>query len=165
MLGLSDSRTSPAPPIHAGDQVLINAEHIDTSQKSKKLAFRFIGPYTVTAQLGPVNFRVHIPNSSRHDVFHVDRLRPYVDPESFPHRPTLDRPPPELVDSNAYLVSKILDSARKRRKLFYLVEWEGYGPEDREWVRASEFHPDDTLVEHFRAENPTKETHTTRRQA
>jgi hypothetical protein len=58
MMDLYDSRSSPAPPFKVGGRVLVNAQHIDASQVSKKLTFRFIGPYTITQQTGPLNFRV-----------------------------------------------------------------------------------------------------------
>lgn len=160
MLHLSATRTSPTPPFQVGDKVWLNAQHIQTDQPSKKLSYKFIGPYTILDKLGPLNFRLDLPSLSRHNVFHVDRLKTYYPPESFPHRSVLERPPAVIQETNEYLVSRILDSKRmkKGKKLFYLVTWEGYPLSDREWVLASGWHPDDPLVEDFRREHPTKET-------
>ena len=48
--------------------------------KSKKLTPRFIGPYQISENIGPVAYRVGLPPhlSNLHDVFHVSQLRKYV---------------------------------------------------------------------------------------
>ncbi len=50
----------------------------------------------------------------------------------------------------------IVDSRRLRRKLEYFVRWKGYGNEDMQWVSASDFDHDDSLVLVFSRLHPTK---------
>ncbi|KAI2646190.1 Transposon Tf2-11 polyprotein [Labeo rohita] len=51
-------------------------------------------------------------------------------------------PPPEVLDQpSIYTVRKILDSRRRGGHLEYLIDWEGYGPEERSWV-PRDFHRD-----------------------
>uniref|UniRef100_A0A8D0E9M8 Chromo domain-containing protein n=1 Tax=Salvator merianae TaxID=96440 RepID=A0A8D0E9M8_SALMN len=54
-----------------------------------------------------------------------------------------------------YEVAQILDSRRYQGRLQYLVDWKGYGPEERSWENAADVHAPD-LVRHFHDQYPTK---------
>ena len=68
-----------------------------------------------------------------HPVFNVVKLSPAPDDRIVGRR--RNPPPPlELVDGEEeYIVEEILNSRIFRRKLQYLVEWEGYGIEGNTW--------------------------------
>ncbi|KAK3516483.1 hypothetical protein QTP70_018758 [Hemibagrus guttatus] len=105
----ADLRRSKAPKYRPGQKVWLSTRDIKMRLPSKKLSPRFIGPFEITHQINPVT---------------VWRVR--------------GTPPPLIIDEGpAYLVRDILDSRRRGGRLEYLVDWEGYGPEERLGQRPS----------------------------
>lgn len=67
-----------------------------------------------------------------------------------------ESPPPIIVDGEeVYLVQEILDSPHRGRLLQYLIDWEGYGPEERSWVSAQDI-LDPSLTAEFHRAHPKK---------
>ncbi|GJU17579.1 putative reverse transcriptase domain-containing protein [Tanacetum coccineum] len=62
-----------------GVPILIISDHDShfTSRKKGKLAPRFVGPFEITERIGPVAYRLRLPEelNSVHDTFHVSNLR------------------------------------------------------------------------------------------
>ena len=128
-------RRAPAPMFVPGDRVYLDSTDIHTTRPSKKLSHRRLGPYPVERCVGRYAYRLTLPPSMRrlHPVFNIIKLTPAPDdPILGRHQPP--PPPPELVDGEEeYIVEEILDSRMFRRKLQYLVRWEGYGVEHNSW--------------------------------
>ena len=69
-----------------------------------------------------------------HPVFHVDHLRHYQPspPELGPRTPA--KPAPITIeDEEEYFVEGIADHRTNKRKIEYLVQWEGYLRDDWTW--------------------------------
>ncbi|KAI3354780.1 hypothetical protein L3Q82_004606 [Scortum barcoo] len=59
-------------------------------------------------------------------------------PESPLVPPTKPPPPPKMVDGGpVYEVKKLLAVRKRGWGRQFLVDWEGYGPEERSWIPAS----------------------------
>ena len=58
--------------------MLLDSRHLRL-EGSKKFCTRFVGPFPVTARVGPVAYRLELGGQLRrvHPVFHVSLLRPF----------------------------------------------------------------------------------------
>ncbi|WVZ52881.1 hypothetical protein U9M48_003887 [Paspalum notatum var. saurae] len=102
-----------------------------------KLAPRYVGPFKITEQCGPVAYRLELPPhlAAVHDVFHVSQLKKCL------------RVPEEAVDASQIQIEpdltyeehpiKILDkkqrATRRRAINFYKVQWSNHSEEEATW--------------------------------
>jgi len=91
-----------------------------------------------------------------HPVFNVVKLS-LASPDPIVGRHPDPPPPPELIEGEEeYIVEEVLNSRMYRRKLQYLVKWEGYGVEENTWEdshnldhapeKVAEFHTKNTAA-------------------
>ena len=86
-----DKRRKEDPAIAVGDMVLVSNEsqlsHLPKGHQ--KLATKSVGPYKVTkVDKFKSSYTLDIPDSKRHNTFHISNVKKYVDPhlELFPNR-------------------------------------------------------------------------------
>jgi hypothetical protein len=148
------------PKYKEGDLVWLEGKNLRVNQPTAKLAPRQHGPFKIIQVMSAVNYRLELPTQwSIHPVFHINLLTPYK--ETTMHGPNFTRPTPELINGEEeYSVEKILDSRHfgRRRRLQYLVKWEGYPDVENMWVDKDDVFADDKVQE-FKTSNPDTATH------
>ncbi|KAL0186330.1 hypothetical protein M9458_018000, partial [Cirrhinus mrigala] len=111
----------------------------------------------LVVQINDYTFQLQLPPRYRiHPTFHVSLLKPFF-PSATDHTGAeAEPPPPEVLDQpSIFTVHEILDSQRRGGHLEYLVDWEGYGPEERSWVPRDDI-LDPTLLQDVHRSHPDR---------
>ncbi|KAK3544050.1 hypothetical protein QTP86_000261 [Hemibagrus guttatus] len=150
-----DVRRHDAPLYHPGDKVWLSTRDIRLRLPCKKLSPRCIGSFTILRQINDVTYELQLPHQYHiSPTFHVSLLKPFID--SVLPRPTEPEvpPPPEIdTDDTIYQVQEVVKSRRRHGCLQYLVDWEGYGPEERSSVDQNDILDPSLLVEFHQLED------------
>jgi len=90
-----------------------------------------------------------------HPVFHVSLLEPYRE-STIPGWLPTPPPPIEINREEEFEVSNIIDSRINRRRLEYLVHWQGYEVSERTWEPAANLANVPKMIKKFHRQYPTK---------
>jgi transposase InsO family protein len=134
-----------SPRYTCGQRVWLSTLNLPLQSVSRKLAPRFIGPFRVSKVMSPVTIRLKLPPNLRriHPVFHVSCVKPVI---RAPTRPASH--PIRVEGSPVYRVRRLLDVRPRGRGHQFLVDWEGYGPEERSWIPSRDV-LDRSLIDDF----------------
>ena len=144
-----------------GDKVWLEGTNITTDRPSKKLGDMRYGPIIVKRKIGASSYELDIPKSWKkiHNVFNEVLLSPYHPPE-FPNQLQNYRPPPEVVaegEEPEFVVEEIVDSRKgKGGKVFYKVNWKGYGPHEMTWEPIENLERAKDAIKEFHKLQPNK---------
>jgi hypothetical protein len=92
-----------------GDKVWLEARNLIRTY-NKKITTKREGPFVITEVLGPLNYRLKLPEGWKiHPMFHALLLSPYV--ENGMHRRNFPRPAPDLIDNPTWEPERSLTNA------------------------------------------------------
>ncbi|XP_078797973.1 uncharacterized protein LOC144989424 [Oryzias latipes] len=142
-----------SPVYQPGQKVWLSSHNVPLQASSRKLSPKFIGPYTIDRVINLTCVRLRLPAALQiQPTFHVSQIKPVSESPLCP--PATSPPPARTIDgAPAFTVSKILDG--RGRGAQFLVDWEGYGPEERSWISRSLI-LDHTLIDDFYAAHPDR---------
>ena len=123
-----------------GDHVYLRVSPLKGVQRfgvNGKLAPRYVGPFLISEQCGPVAYRLELPAhlSAVQNIFHVSQLRKclrvpekVIDVEKFQLEPDLVYPehPVKIVDYKTRIT-------RNQTSKFYKVQWSNHSEREATW--------------------------------
>jgi hypothetical protein len=150
----ADKLLKEAPNFKVGESVWLLSTNIKTTRPNSSLEFKRLGPFKVLEQIGELNYKLKLPESMQqlHNVFHVSLLEKFY-PNQIKERELVEVPPVIIDEQIEYEVNSILDSRVRRNQLEYLIDWKGYGIDERCWVKSREVHASE-LIKEFHKRNP-----------
>lgn len=142
----ANRRRVRSPRYFCGQRVWLSTRNLPIQETSRKLMPRFIGPFSIVKVISPVAVKLRLSGQMRrvHPVFHVSCIKPVI---RAPARPSVP-PPPIDEGASIYRVRRLLDVRPRGRGHQFLVDWEGYGPEERRWILAQDV-LDRSLIDNF----------------
>lgn len=150
---VANQHRTPPPRNRLGQCVWLSTQDLPLWGECRKMAPRFVGPFPIVRVIIQAAVRLKLPWSMRvHPTFHVSRIKLAHESPLVPDHPA--PPPPQLEYwGPAYTVSWLLCSRPRDRGLQHLVDWEGYGPEERASVLARHI-LDKNLIRDFCTRHP-----------
>jgi hypothetical protein len=111
---IANQKQSKFIPFKKNQKVWLDTRNLKISHH-KKIAPKQEGPFKIDEVLGPVTYRLKLPESWRiHNVFHATLLRPYIENKVYGNN--YPRPLPELLEGEeVYEVKMILKHRRRGR--------------------------------------------------
>jgi hypothetical protein len=140
------------PHYQLGDTVYVSTKNWTTTRPTKKLDYKFAGPYKIVKVIrnpetgNELTYKLDLPKDlgvrNRENAFYCSLLQPAVI-EDGPVASQIIQPPPPIKilrkgDDEAekeYEVEKILDSRMRNKQVKYLVHWKGHDQETWEPLR------------------------------
>ena len=145
-------RKTTFTPFQKGDKVWLDSQNLKMLYH-KKMAPKHKGPFKINEVIGPVTYRLELPNYWKvHNVFHASLLRQYKENEVY--GANFDRPPVELLEGEeVYEIDTILKHRKRGRGYQYLVKWKGYPIDEASWEPADVFSKDGDLLDQYKQQH------------
>ncbi|ESK82815.1 hypothetical protein Moror_12271 [Moniliophthora roreri MCA 2997] len=139
-------------PFTIGQKVWLEGKNLNFGYPSKKLAPKREGPFRIEAVLGPVMYKLALPEQWKvHPIFHASLLSPYK--QNKVHGKNFLKPLPDLIEGQEeHEVEAIIGHSPKRKPQRFLVSWKGYPSAENKWLWEEDFeHTQETLADYKKA--------------
>jgi Chromo (CHRromatin Organisation MOdifier) domain len=136
-------------PFEKGQKVWLDTRNLKMSHH-KKMTPKREGPFIIDEVLGPVTYRLQLPESWKiHNVFHATLLRPFVENDVYGNN--YPQPLPELLEGEeVYEVETILKHRPRGRGYQYYVKWKGYPISKATWESETAFSNDGDMIGNYK---------------
>lgn len=149
----ADKHRKEAPEFEIGEEVWVNRKNMTTHRPSKKLDWKYIGPYKILAKIGKRAYKLDLPRGINiHPVFHVNLLEKKT-ADNFDRDP-VPVPPITIDGEEEWEVDKILNSRWYRGKPEYLIRWKGFSVAHNSWEPQANVSNAKEALAKFHNENP-----------
>ncbi|KAJ9512274.1 hypothetical protein QJQ45_012943 [Haematococcus lacustris] len=153
-----------------GDMVLLSTQNMRGKANQpgvRKLKPRYVGPFNVQYMVGKAAVKLWLPDewSRLHNVFHVSLVKPYRTDASGAVPGLAGPPPVQWLDGEPqYTVEKVVGhrlepskgkrkGKSKKRRLEFLVKWQGHGDEHNTWELSTQLVGCQELMARYMAEH------------
>jgi transposase InsO family protein len=141
-----NKKRKTAPLLKEGDKVYLLTKNLRTRRPTKKLDKVKVGPFFISKQISPVNYRLALPNDAKiHPVFHISLLEP-----ADPRTPIQQDFHYQADGQDEWEVEKIITHRKKGRGIEYLVKWSGYPESESTWEPTTNLTNCRQLVREYR---------------
>ena len=146
-----NQKRKTAPQLKKGDKVYLLTKNLRTRRPTKKLDKVKVGPFFISEQRGPVNYRLELPKDAKiHPVFHISLLEP-----ADPRTPIQKDFHYQADGEDEWDVEKIIKHRNKGKGDEYLVKWLGYPESENTWEPATHLTNCQQLLREFEANQAT----------
>jgi Chromo (CHRromatin Organisation MOdifier) domain len=146
---IANRKQSKFIPFEKNQRVWLDMRNLKISHH-KKIAPKRERPFKIDEVLGPVTYRLKLPESWRiHNVFHATLLRPYIENKVYGNN--YPRPLPELLEGEeVYEVKTILKHRRRGGGYQYYVKWKGYPITEATWENELAFSNNGDMIQLYK---------------
>jgi hypothetical protein len=111
-------------PFKKGEKVWLEGTNLKLGY-NKKITTKRQGPFQITEVLGPVNYRLKLPEKWKiTNNFHATLLTPYT--ENAVHGENYTRPSPDIIEGEPEWEIERVMGHRGKKNRHYHVKWRGY---------------------------------------
>ena len=142
-----DLHRSEGDPIVEGSIVWLDARNLSTDRPSPKLDALRHGPFRVSEVMGPLTFRLELPEHWRvSNVFHRSKLHLATE-DQIAERIHWETPNVQVTEHEQKVVDEVVDAQWRQGKYELKVWYFGYGPEHNKWVLYEKLPAADRAIE------------------